>query len=134
MTALNSQKKHVFSIFVSSIPIPCRRHLVNSNKKLYILIDYMGSDLSVAVYSCAHQTPSDLSYSVDEENTVYLLFNISTDNYNPNPQPITTHYEGLISSHLDGAAVSALGWQRLRPGFKSWHTCSFSLSDVMWSE
>ena len=105
MTALNSQKKHVFSIFVSSIPIPCRRHSVNSNKKLYILIDYMGSDLSVAVYSCAHQTQPHLSYSVDEENTVYLLFNSSTDNYNPNPQPIRTHYEGLISS---GAALKML--------------------------
>ena len=56
----------------------------------------MGSDLSCAVYSCAHQTPSHLSYSVDEENTVYLLFNSSTDNYNPNPQSIRTHYEGLI--------------------------------------
>ena len=56
----------------------------------------MGSDMSVSVYSCANQTLSHLSYSVDEENTVYLLFNSSTDNYNPNPQPIRTHYEGLI--------------------------------------
>ena len=66
---------------------------------LYILIDYMGSDLSVAVYSCAHQTSSHLSYSVDEENTVYLLFNISTDNYNPNPQPILTNQNPLWRAH-----------------------------------
>ena len=35
------------------------RHSVNSNKKvgLHILIDYMGSDMSIAVYSCAIQTP-----------------------------------------------------------------------------
>ena len=65
----------------------------------------MGSDLSVAVYSCGHQTPSHLSYSVNEENTVHLLFNSSTDNYNPNPQPIRTHYEGLISS---GATLKML--------------------------
>ncbi|CAL8393180.1 unnamed protein product [Gadus morhua 'NCC'] len=32
------------------------------------------------------------------------------------------------------AAVSALGWQSSRPGFKSWHTRSFDLSEVMWSE
>ena len=32
------------------------------------------------------------------------------------------------------AAVSVLGWQRSRPGFKSWHTRSFDLSEVMWSE